>query len=103
VGLFVVAIKNKTGQTKLGLLRLRTSSMEGTNQAAKDKQEEQDNSPSIRIDAIRSELTGKLCRWALVLIKHKVGADVDVSEHMVRALEAWLCRRGITIYTEPDL
>jgi hypothetical protein len=59
---------------------------------AKGRQEERDSGSSVRVDAIRLELTGKLCRRALVLIKHKVGTDVDVSEHMVRALEMWLRR-----------
>jgi hypothetical protein len=99
----VAAIKNETSQIKPGLIRIWTSLMEGMSQVAIDEWEEWDNGPSVKIDAIRSELTRKLCRRALVLIKHKVGADVDISEHMVRALETWLCRWGITIYTEPDL
>jgi hypothetical protein len=45
----------------------------------------------------------KLCKRALVLIKHKVGADVTVSNRMVRALEEWLQMKGITIYTEQYL
>jgi hypothetical protein len=77
--------------------------MEGMSQTVSDDWRERNNGSSIRIDAIKAELTGKLCRRALVLIKHKVGADVDISEHMVWALEEWLCRWGITIYTEQDL
>jgi hypothetical protein len=45
-------------------------------------------------------LMDKLCKRALVLIKHKVGADLAVSDRMVRVLEEWLWRKGITIYTE---
>jgi hypothetical protein len=45
-------------------------------------------------------LMDKLCKCALILIKHKVGADLTISDHMVRALEEWLWRKGITIYTE---
>jgi hypothetical protein len=41
----------------------------------------------------------KLCKWALALIKYKVGADGAVDEHMVQVLEAWLQRKGISIYT----
>jgi hypothetical protein len=47
-----------------------------------------------------AELTGKLCQHMMALIQWKVGADVAVTEHVVRALEEWLCRRGISIYTD---
>jgi hypothetical protein len=45
----------------------------------------------------------KLCKRVLALIKHKVGADGSVSEHMAQALASWLQLRGITIYTETEL
>jgi hypothetical protein len=48
----------------------------------------------------QAELTGKLCWCMMVLIWWKVGADVAVMEHVVRALEEWLRRRGISIYTD---
>jgi hypothetical protein len=47
-----------------------------------------------------TELTGKLCQHMMVLIWLKVGADKVVKECMVRALEEWLHRRGISIYTD---
>jgi hypothetical protein len=53
--------------------------------------------------SINAQLMGKLCKRALVLIKYKVGADVDVSDRMVQALEEWLQRRRISIYTESFL
>jgi hypothetical protein len=50
-----------------------------------------------------SVLMGKLCRRALALIKHKVGADGSVSDRMAQALATWLRQWGITIYTESEL
>jgi hypothetical protein len=47
-----------------------------------------------------ADLTGKLCQCVMALIRWKVGADVAVTEHVVWALEEWLCRRGINIYTD---
>jgi hypothetical protein len=55
--------------------------------------------PSRRIDA-SAQLTGKLCRHVMALIQWKVGADRAVSEHVVQALEEWLHRWGISIYTD---
>jgi hypothetical protein len=46
------------------------------------------------------DLTGKLCRRVMALIRWKVGADKAVTEHVVQALEEWLQRRGISIYTD---
>jgi hypothetical protein len=48
----------------------------------------------------QSDLMGKLCRRVMVLIRWKVGANVAVMEHVVRALEEWLHRQGISIYTD---
>jgi hypothetical protein len=48
-------------------------------------------------------LMGKLCRRALALIKHKVGVDGSVSDHMAQALATWLWQWGITINTETEL
>jgi hypothetical protein len=50
-----------------------------------------------------SVLMGKLCWRALALIKHKVGTDGSVSDHMAQALATWLWQWGITIYTETEL
>jgi hypothetical protein len=47
-----------------------------------------------------AELTGKLCQCVLALISWKVSADKAVMNHMVQALEEWLRRRGISIYTD---
>jgi hypothetical protein len=47
-----------------------------------------------------SDLTGKLCWCVMALIRWKVGADKAVTEHVVWALEEWLQRRGISIYTD---
>jgi hypothetical protein len=47
-----------------------------------------------------ADLTGKLCWCVMALICWKVGADKAVMEHMVQALEEWLCRRGISIYID---
>jgi hypothetical protein len=52
---------------------------------------------------MESVVMGKLCRRALALIKHKVGADGAVSGCMVQALASWLQLRGIAIYTETEL
>jgi hypothetical protein len=70
------------------------------NQAPK---KERDNGPSNDDQTIRSVLMRKLCRQALVLIKHKVGADGAVDDHMAQTLATWLWRWGISIYTEQEL
>jgi hypothetical protein len=82
------------------LVRLPTSSTDGTNRAPS---REQDNGPSSDDQTIRSLLMGKLCKWALALIRHKVGTDGAVDEHMAQALATWLHRRGISIYMEREL
>jgi hypothetical protein len=48
----------------------------------------------------RGVLTGKLCKRVMALIKWQCGADTVVDDRMVRALEGWLRRRGISIYTD---
>jgi hypothetical protein len=48
----------------------------------------------------RAALTGKLCRRVMALIRWQSGVDTAVDDRMVRALEAWLRRRGISIYTD---
>jgi hypothetical protein len=45
-------------------------------------------------------LTGKLCKRVMALIKWRCGADTAVDDCMVRALEGWLRRRGISIYID---
>jgi hypothetical protein len=47
-----------------------------------------------------TDLTGKLCQHVMALIRWRVGADKAVMEHVVQALEEWLQRRGISIYTD---
>jgi hypothetical protein len=47
-----------------------------------------------------AKLTGKLCWQVMALIHWRVGADGAVTNHMVWALEEWLHRRGISIYTD---
>jgi hypothetical protein len=47
-----------------------------------------------------AELTGKLCQQVMALICWRVGADKAVTDCMVQALEEWLHRRGISIYTD---
>jgi hypothetical protein len=74
--------------------------VERMNQAPK---QEQNKGTSFDDWAAESLMMGKLCRRALMLIKHKVGADGAVDEHMAQALTTWLQRRGISIYTEHKL
>jgi hypothetical protein len=80
-----------------GLVHLLIGLLQGTNQASNEQQNSRtsnDDQPS------RSAMMGKLCKRVLALIKYKVGADGAVDEHMVQALEAWLQKRGISIYTD---
>jgi hypothetical protein len=63
-------------------------------------QEEQDSGTRSVTHNSSAELTGKLCQHVMALIRWKVGADKAVMEHMVQALEEWLRRRGISIYTD---
>jgi hypothetical protein len=63
-------------------------------------QEERDSGTRSVSHTGQSELTGKLCWCVMALIWWKVGADIAVTEHVVRALEEWLRRRGISIYTD---
>jgi hypothetical protein len=63
-------------------------------------QEEWDSGTGSKSHEGSAELTGKLCRCMMVLIRWKVGANIAVTEHVVRALEEWLHRRGISIYTD---
>jgi hypothetical protein len=92
-----------------GLIRL-PHGLEGMNQITTGNQGQQEingihdsNITATSNIASGSVVMGKLCRWALALIKHKVGADGSVSEHMAWALGSWLRLRGITIYTETEL
>jgi hypothetical protein len=48
----------------------------------------------------RGVLTGKLCKHVMALIKWQCSADTAVDDRMVRVLEGWLQRRGISIYTD---
>jgi hypothetical protein len=54
----------------------------------------------VRMMAERSTIMGKLCQQVMALIRWKKGLDMRITEGMVRALEAWLWRRGISIYTK---
>jgi hypothetical protein len=75
------------------------SQMENDSSSSHQTKGEED--AAIRqITGYDSNLTGKLCQHVMVLICWKVGADVAVMEHMVQALEEWLHRRGIGIYTD---
>jgi hypothetical protein len=70
-----------------------------------DRFEEGDEPVGLRVMGERDsgtwpDLTGKLCRCVMALIWWRVGADKAVTEHVVRALEEWLWRRGISIYTD---
>jgi hypothetical protein len=92
---------------KPGLIRVLTESIDGLNHLVYSETGEQDNRISVMVDGVsvvtdgnRWEMMGKLCHRALVLIKHKVGADMSISDCMVQALETWLRTKGITIYTE---
>jgi hypothetical protein len=106
VGYHVMAVTKSANQepkanwTKPGLIKIPAGLRDGTSQQGEPVIGEQDSGINININDINTPLMGKLCRRALVLIKHKVGADVCVSNCMVRALEEWLQRWGITIYTE---
>jgi hypothetical protein len=46
------------------------------------------------------DLTGKLCWHVMALIWWQVGTDKAVNDCMVQALEQWLHRRWISIYTD---
>jgi hypothetical protein len=90
----------ETNQTELGLIHLPPGLQEGMNRRFEPGNEEQDSGSGTLTRDNSAQMMGKLCKQALVLIKHKVGTDVNVSDHMVWALEEWLQRQGITIYTE---
>jgi hypothetical protein len=82
VGYHVMAVTEeatKTSQTRLGLIHLPLSSQEGMNHWTEPLKEEQDSGTGTISDG-KDLMMGKLYRRALVLIKHKVGADVRVSE-----------------------
>jgi hypothetical protein len=63
-------------------------------------QGEQDSGTQSVSHGSSAELTGKLCQHVMALIWWKVGADKAAMEHVVQALEEWLHRRGISIYTD---
>jgi hypothetical protein len=48
----------------------------------------------------RATLTGKLCKRVMALIRWQCSTDTAVDDHMVRVLEGWLRKRGISIYTD---
>jgi hypothetical protein len=85
------------------LIPVTIGSQDGKNQINVAVLEEWDTGTSICSNGSGPDLMGRLCRRVLALIKYKVSADVAVSEHMVRVLEMWLQKRGISIYTELDL
>jgi hypothetical protein len=99
----------EANQTRPGLIRLAMGSQNESNrvdlESKRDngtgvKNKERDNGSISDDRHITYGLMDKLCKCALVLIKHKVGADLAVSDRMVRVLKEWLQRRGLTIYTE---
>jgi hypothetical protein len=69
------------------------------NQLESSLEKRDSGTPSVSLSG-SAELTGKLCRQVMVLIQWKVGANKAVTEHVVQALEEWLHRRGISIYTD---
>jgi hypothetical protein len=94
------ANQNKLTWSKPGLICLTINLQEGMNQQFEPVRSGQDSGSGTPPKDINAQLMGKLCKWVLVLIKHKMGADVHVSDRMVRALKEWLRRHGISIYTE---
>jgi hypothetical protein len=83
---------------------LRTTGKPAQDPSHRELTQEERDSGTKSVSHIGSaELTGKLCWHVMALIRWKVGADVAVTEHVVRALEEWLHRRGITIYTDRTL
>jgi hypothetical protein len=58
------------------------------------------NDQKVRIMMERSSITEKLCQQVMALFKWKKGMDTGITEDMVRALESWLQRRGVSIYTD---
>jgi hypothetical protein len=90
-------------QTEPDLICLSIDSLEGMSWWFEPGRSKRDSGSGIPSGDINAQLMEKLCKWALVLIKHKVGTDVDVSDHMVQALEEWLRRCRISIYTESFL
>jgi hypothetical protein len=50
--------------------------------------------------ALRSMITGRLCQRVMALIKWKKGLMPDISQEVMGEVEAWLRRRGISIYTD---
>jgi hypothetical protein len=65
-----------------------------------DNERKRDSGSASVIPEERSALTGKLCRRVIALIRWQCSADSAVNDRMVRTLEAWLWRRGISIYTD---
>jgi hypothetical protein len=63
-------------------------------------QEEWDSGTRSEEDKGSAELMGKLCQHMMALIWWKVGTDRALSEHMIWALEEWLCRQGLSIYMD---
>jgi hypothetical protein len=59
-----------------------------------------DNGSASVIPEGRAALTGKLCQRVMALIRWQCGIDGAVDDRMVRTLEGWLRRRGISIYTD---
>jgi hypothetical protein len=45
-------------------------------------------------------LTEQLCWCVMAMIRWQMGADKAVDNRMVQALEQWLHRQGISIYTD---
>jgi hypothetical protein len=54
----------------------------------------------IRGVALKSTITGKLCQWVLTVIKWRRGLVPDINQKMMGEVEAWLHRRGVSIYTD---
>jgi hypothetical protein len=70
-------------QTRPGLINLLPGLMDGMNRRTELGTGKWDSGTNATAGDINAQLMDKLCQRALVLIKHKVGADVSVSDRMV--------------------
>jgi hypothetical protein len=105
-------IKDQPNQTKPNPIELyqtrpsrpeqsRTREAESSQgQLTQDDIREQDSGSAPVKPDDRAALTGRLCRHVMALIRWQCGVDGAVDDCMVRALEVWLRRRGISIYTD---
>jgi hypothetical protein len=50
--------------------------------------------------ALRSTITGQLCKRVLTVIKWRQGVDMGIDRRVMGEVEGWLWRREISIYTD---